>query len=474
MAKKWIGIANVACLGAVLALGGCSSDTGNGGNGGTNGNTGANANGAANEPAGGGSSGGGKKVTITLLNAQDNGIRDKLLPDVVKKKFEAANPDITLEIVSVPYDQFDSKMNTMVAGGTPPDIWSHWGQSGFVDYNVRDMVLDLTPYMADFNNPNIPQSTLDIYKIDGQQKGIPLNIYSSMIFYNKELFDKAGVTVPNYKPGDSAWTWDKLVELAKSVSKDYGKPSAVYGFTYGMGEHLLTYSWDWGLDVFAPAYASGFLDKADLTDPKLAEATKFFQDMIFKDKVMPTKAVEESIGKIGDPLLTGKVAMSLVGSWAMGGFKETNMKFGVLPLPTGPAGTSTPFIYADPLMISSKSKNPDAAWKLVKFMTSPEMQMEMTKTTGYPPSDTVAYAEWFKQYEGLTDTAYLEEVNSAAIEKGKESPNHLIAGYGDITSFMLNEQQAIFNKEQDPAAVLKDMNPKFQQLLDDIKQKAGK
>ncbi|MCM3630888.1 sugar ABC transporter substrate-binding protein [Paenibacillus glycanilyticus] len=471
MAKKWVSMATVFSIGAVLALSGCSSSTDNTSN---TGNTGEGSAGTANAPAGGSNADSGKKVTITLLNAQDNGIRDKFLPDVVKKKFEEANPNIKLEIISVPYDQFDSKMNTMVAGGTPPDVWSHWGQSGFVDYNVRDMVLDLTPYMNDFNNPNISQSTLDIYKIDGKQKGIPLNIYSSMIFYNKDLFDKAGVTVPNYKPGDPAWTWDEFVELAKSVSKDYGKPSAVYGFTYGMGEHFLTYSWDWGLDIFDPAYATGFLGKADLTDPKLVDATKFFQDLIFKDKIMPTKAAEESISKIGDPLLTGKVAMSLVGSWAMGGFKDTNMKFGVLPLPTGSAGTSTPFIYADPLMISSKSKNPDAAWKLVQFMTSPEMQLEMTKATGYPPSDSVAYKEWFNQYKDLTDIQYLEEVNTAAIEKGKESPNHLIAGYGDITSFILNEQQAIFNKDEDPTAVLKEMNPKFQQLLDDIKQKAGK
>jgi multiple sugar transport system substrate-binding protein len=455
MAKKWLSVTLVSCMTAVLAISGCSSNTNNGG--------------ATNE----GAKSGGEKVTITLLNAQDNGIRDKFLPDVVEKKFEEANPNINLEIISVPYDQFDTRMNTMVAGGTPPDVWSHWGQSGFVDYNVRDMVLDMTPYMSEFNNPNISQATLDIYKVDGKQLGIPLNVYTSMIFYNKKVFEDAGVTVEQYAPGDPAWTWDKLAEVAKSVSKDYGKPSAVYGFTYGMGEHFLTYSWDWGLDIFDPAYATGFLDAADLTDPAVVDSTKFFQDLIFKDQVMPTSAVEESIAKVGDPILTGKVAMSLVGSWAMGGFKETDTQFGVLPLPTGPAGTSTPFIYADPLMISSKSKNPDAAWKLVQFMTSPEIQMEMTKATGYPPSDSVAYEEWFKQYSELTDVEYLKKVNTAAIEKGKESPNHLIAGYGDITSFMLNEQQAIFNNQEDPAEELAAMNPKFQKLLEEIKQKSG-
>jgi multiple sugar transport system substrate-binding protein len=471
MAKKWLGITVVAVMMAVLVLSGCSSKN----NDGSNSNAAPSGSASASAPASSDTAANsGEKVTITLLNAQDNGIRDKFLPNVIKKKFEDANPNIKLEIISVPYEQFDSKMNTLVAGGTPPDVWSHWGMSGFVDYKTRDMTLDLTPYMSQFSNSNISQATLDIYKVDGKQFGIPLNIYSSMIFYNKGIFDKAGVTVKNYQPGDPEWTWPKLVELAKSVTKDYGKPSAVYGFTQSMGEHFLTYGWDWGVDPFKDAYASGFVDKANLTDPKLVESTKFFQDMIFKDKVMPTNAVHTAIGKAGDPILTGKVAMDLNGSWEMGGFKDTKTKFGVLPVPTGPAGTSTPFIYADPLMISSKSKHPEAAWKLIQFMTSPEMQLEMTKQTGYPPADSVAYQEWFKQYSELTDVQYLQQVNTAAIEKGKESPNHLVAGYGDITSFMINEQQGIFNKNDDVASALAKMNPKFQQLLDQIKQKAGK
>lgn len=415
----------------------------------------------------------GDPVTVTLLNAQSDGIREKFFAETVIPDFEKQNPGIKLEIINVPYEEFDSKMSTLVAAGTPPDVWSHWGHSGFVDYVTRSMTLDLTPYMNDLNNPNISDTTLKIYNVDGKQYGIPLSIFPSMIFYSKDIFKNAGIELPQYKYGDPEWTWDKLVSYAKQVSKDYGKPSAVYGFTWNMGTHMATYSWDWGLDIFSDAYRTGFVDKADLTDPKFVSAIQWMQNLILKDKIAPTTAMKDALAKTGDPMLTGKVAFDLNGAWKLGGFKEQKFNFGVLPMPMGPAGTSTPFTYVDPLMISSKSKHPDAAWKFVKYMSSPEVQKLWTTKTGYPPADSEAYKEWLKQFSDQVDLTYLTQVVEDSIAHGKESPNHLIAGYADITSFMKNEQQQIFDNGDDPAKALPEINAKFNKLLQDIKEKSG-
>ncbi|WP_197080989.1 ABC transporter substrate-binding protein [Gordoniibacillus kamchatkensis] len=169
----------------------------------------------AGKPAsGGGNAASGSKsepVTVTLLNAQSDGIREKFFAETVIPEFEKQNPGIKLEVINTPYEEFDSKMSTLVAAGTPPDVWSHWGHSGFVDYMTRKLTLDLTPYMKDLGNPNIGDSTLKVYNIDGKQYGIPLSIFPSMVYYNKDLLQKAGVQIPNYKYGDPEWTWDKLV-----------------------------------------------------------------------------------------------------------------------------------------------------------------------------------------------------------------------------------------------------------------------
>jgi multiple sugar transport system substrate-binding protein len=338
MSKKWLGMVVSFLLLVALVLQACS-----------NGNSGSE----AGKPASGSKT---EPVTVTILNAQSNGIREKFFAETVIPEFEKQNPGIKLEVITTPYEEFDSKMSTLVAAGTPPDVWSHWGNSGFVDYMTRKLTLDLTPYMKDLGNPNITAPTLKVYNVDGKQYGIPLSIFPSMVFYNKDLLQKAGVQIPNYKYGDPEWTWDKLIGYAKQVTKDYGKPSAVYGLTWNMGTHMSTYSWDRGLDIFQDGYKSGFLDKADLTDPKFVSAVKWYQDLIFKEKITPTTAMRDVLLKTGDPMLTGKLAFDLNGSWKLATYKDQKFNFGVLPMPIGPAGTSTPFTYIDPLMISSKSK----------------------------------------------------------------------------------------------------------------------
>jgi multiple sugar transport system substrate-binding protein len=454
MAKKWLGAALSGAL-LMTVLAGCGSNS-------------------SSAPAGGTSTSTKKEdITVTILNAQDNGVRDKFLANIVKPEFEKQNPGMKLEIITTPYEQFDSKMSTLVAAGTPPDVWSQWGRSGFVDYYTRGLTLDLTPYLADIKNPNIKDETMKIYNVDGKQHGIPYSIYPSMIYYNKDIFKNAGIDIPQYQLGDKAWTWDKLVELSKKVSKDYGKPSAVYGFTYNMGTHMATYSWDWGYNIFQDGYQTGYLKSANLTDPKFVDAVKFFQGLIFKDKISPSQSIKDALVKTGDPLVSGKVAMDLNGAWRLGALKNTTLNYGVLPLPTGPAGTATPFLYTDPLMVSSKSKHPDAAVKLVKLMTSPEIQAKLVTETGNPPADTAAFKEWYKQFSKNIDPAYLQSITEASLAKGKESPNHLIAGYSEVTTFMRNEQQAIFVNGDDPAKALADINTRFNKLLSDIVAKSS-
>ena len=85
--------------------------------------------------------------------------------EVVIPDFESKHPNIKINLTIVPWDDFDTKMQTMIAAGTPPDVWSHWGPSGFADYVKRGLVADLTPYIEKDNydlSDFIPE-VLDIY-----------------------------------------------------------------------------------------------------------------------------------------------------------------------------------------------------------------------------------------------------------------------------------------------------------------------
>lgn len=444
MKSKVIGLLVIISFVMVMLLTGCSSD---------------------------GDSKGSKKTVTVLINS---GFKEDYFK-AVKTNFEKKHSDIEISLITVPYDQVDSKLSALVAGGTPPDIWSHWADSGFSDYVHRGLVADLTPYMEEFDNPNIPDKLMEIYNLDGKQYGIPFSIYSQFLYYNKKLFDEAGVPYPDqYKWGDPEWNWDEVVSLAKKLTKNYGKPDAVYGLTSNIGDSIDSYAWDWDADIYTDEeYKSGFVTESRMDNPKFVEAIEFFQSLVFEEEVSPTSAITDAMAKTGDPFVTGRVAMNIVGGWGLGNYKKSGVDFGIAPIPTGPNGKATAHLYVDPIMMSSKSKNPDAAWKLVEYLTSEEGQMIWAEQ-GYPPADSVAIEKWYSQFDDNIAPGYLKELVNAGIEGGKESPNHLLVGYSDILTFMTNESQPIFLKNEEPSKVLAEMDKKFEDVIEKIKQRSQK
>ncbi|KKI89752.1 hypothetical protein WQ54_25755 [Bacillus sp. SA1-12] len=418
-------------------------------------------------------SGGKTKLTI-LTTAAPGKEKEWFFKEVLKPEFEKANPDITLEVIAVPWDNFDSKLSTLVAGGTPPDVFSHWGASGFADYTKRNLAADLTPYMDSFENKNITQNLLDIYKIGGKQMGIPFASFQTYVYYNKDLFDKAGVPYPEYKFGDPNWTWEELRNIAKKLTSNYGKPDAVYGLAGDNGDRD-NYGWDYGVDLYDDqAYQTGIVKDSHFDDPRYAEAIEYFRANIYDHKISPSPAVTEAIAQTGDAFVTGKVAINVDGGWGLGNYSNNNMNFGIAPVPVGPEGTSTPVLYVDPLMMSAKTKHPEEAWKLIKFMTSTEIQKKFAQEVGHPPADSEAFGEWTKRFEKNIDPAYLQELAQGSIENGKESPNHMLAGYGEIRTFFLNETETIFLNNKDPKEILPPLKEKFKTLIQNIEAKTAK
>ncbi|GJM81396.1 hypothetical protein HMSSN139_38920 [Paenibacillus sp. HMSSN-139] len=188
----------------------------------------------------GGDSGntGGKteQVTIThyTIDSPDRTFIEELIPE-----FEATHPNIKVKVEKAPYEQFDSKLQTLIAGGNSPDVTSHYGYGGFAEYYNKDMLLDLTDLMAEdgFNadDYSIPSHLMDIYKVNDRTYGIPVNIYVTLMLYNKDMFDAAGVPYPPSDFEDKSWTFEKMVEDAKQmtvISDDIAKTQYGVDFTW--------------------------------------------------------------------------------------------------------------------------------------------------------------------------------------------------------------------------------------------------
>ncbi|GGJ04044.1 hypothetical protein GCM10010885_11620 [Alicyclobacillus cellulosilyticus] len=416
-------------------------------------------------------------ANLTVLSIQEPGHgKDYFLKQVLIPAFNKKYPNIHVNVIAVPWAQFDSKLSTLVAAGQAPDVFSHWGASGFADYYHRGLIGDLTPYIQKYHwrNPNIPDKLMRVYQVNGRQYGVPIAFFPSFTFYNRTLFRQAGVPVPDYSWNDPRWTWDAMVRDAKRLTKDYGKPDAVYGVNWNMG-NADSYGWDWGVDLYNQgAYQTGMPTDNNFANPKYIAAVKAHQDLIYRDRVAPTPAISRAVAGTGDPFLTSKIAMEPVGAWMLGQAAQAKMNFGIAPIPKGPAGTATPVLYTDPLMMAKTSKYKDAAWKFIAFFASTEGQKMWTNTTGYPPADQAAAKDWFDNFKQAgIDPNYLATLNRQAIANGKESPNHLIVGYAQIYDFLQNNLQPVFNSDKDPAKVLPPLRASFNRLLKQVQQAAA-
>ncbi|HAX72453.1 MAG TPA: sugar ABC transporter substrate-binding protein, partial [Firmicutes bacterium] len=137
--------------------------------------------------------------------------------------FEEANPGIKVNVEVTPWDQYWTKLEAAATGGTLPDVfWMHSSQSArFAEGN---MLMDLTEKISNSEQVDLskfPEELSKLYTFDGNVYAIPKDIDTVGLWYNKTLFDAAGVSYP-----DETWTWETLLDAAQKLTD---KDNGVYG-----------------------------------------------------------------------------------------------------------------------------------------------------------------------------------------------------------------------------------------------------
>jgi len=411
-------------------------------------------------------------VTYLTLNQEDRNYVTKLVPDF-NKKF----PDVKIEVVTAPYDQFDQKLQTMMAGNTSPDVTSHFGQSGFTDYYNKGILLDMTPLMqADGYDPvavGIPEEIANIYKIGGKTYGLPMNTYVSVMAYNKDLFDAAKVPYPPADYEDKTWTWDKMIENAKKLTKA----------SDNMADATFGVEWFWAEPDMSPLYFGAKIYSDDtwtnggnpsevyFNSPEVISAYQKLSDLVFKDKISPTDSIVQGLGgQSGESFTSGKIAMKPAGAWLLAGTNELPFKVGVAAIPIGGNDKIRDTLYVDPLVILKDSKNPQAALEWIKFNLEPETQEKMIELSGgNPPSNMKAFEKYSSFFPNI-DPADLKKVYEGGIKYGTESYNHLINNYSQIWTIVKNETDPCLLTGKAPAA---DIAPIVQEKVSKLIKEAN-
>ncbi|WP_083442491.1 sugar ABC transporter substrate-binding protein [Paenibacillus sp. IHB B 3415] len=434
MKSKRSAVLLTTALTAMVAVSGC-------GGGKSAGNVSAGGSGAGN------SGGSGEQVTIShyTIDSEDRTFIEKLIPD-----FEKEHPNIKVKVEKAPYEQFDSKLQTLIAGGNSPDVTSHYGYGGFAEYYNKDMLLDLTDLIKEdgfkAEDYNIPENLMKIYTVNCHTYGIPVNMYVTLMLYNKDMFDAAGVSYPPSDYEDKSWTFERMVEDAKKmtlVSDDIAKTQYGVDFTWAERDMRPLY---FGAEPYsADTWTNGGVpSETHFDSPEVIAAYQKLFDLVFKDKVSPTSEWSKSVaGQNGDPFVAGKIGMSIGGSWNLAGANDFPFKIGVAAVPWGGNEQVRSTLFVDPLLILKDSKHPKEAFEWIKYLMTTEVQEKSIELSGgNPPVNTEAAEVYYKHFDGI-DPGDVKKVYEGAVKYGYESYNHLITNYSQINDMFINELQPV-------------------------------
>ncbi|MBI3175406.1 MAG: sugar ABC transporter substrate-binding protein [Chloroflexi bacterium] len=333
-------------------------------------------------------------VTITFM--MWGAPEEQTVWQAVVDDFQAANPNIKVNVEVSDWDSYWTKLNTLFAGGTPPDVFA-MDAPLYLDWQSRGALLNLQPYIdanPGFLDGFYPQ-TLTAYKLDDGYYGLPRDFNTITLFYNKDMFDAAGMAYPT-----ADWTYDDLLAAAKQLTldKDNDGKTDQYGLWTDTWDMELFWSeliWANGGEIISPDHTKTLIAEGGARDAWT------YIDTLYKEGIMPTPATAGEYG--GDLFQSGQAAMTTIGHWAVPGYVASNINFGVAPMPKGPKGAATSVNSAG-FVVSKDSKNHDAAFAFIKFALSEAGQKRLAELGfSIPVLKSVAESDAYLKQAGSFD-----------------------------------------------------------------------
>jgi multiple sugar transport system substrate-binding protein len=337
--------------------------------------------------------------------------------------FRAANPGITVQLKEYDAANYDTQMIADLAAGKAPDIYVQKTLKNFYTYQNGKQLLDVSDVAGKLGGK---AGGLANYQIDGKTYAIPYRQDSWVLFYNKALFDKAGIAHP-----DGSWTWDDYANTAKQLTtklKAAGSPalggyqhiwqSTVQGFALAQTPGAELQSGDFGF--LKPYYARAL-------DLQNAGAQVKFGDATTNNLTYQTQFGKQRAAMM--PMGTWYIA-TLLKQQAAG--DADTFEWGIAPAPQPTAATAgtanTPLTFADPtgLGINPKiSKDKVDAAKSFLAYAAGEQGAKGLAGIGITPADTAAVADSFFTLKGVPTDA----VSKFAFAKHETGPENPVSKY---------------------------------------------
>jgi len=366
--------------------------------------------------------------SIRLTGAPSGPVETDLVNQVLKD-FSAAFPDVKVTFEPISTDYF-TKLQTDLAAGTVADVF-YLDSLPAPDLMAAGQLLELDSYMATAGVTGVDffPGLYKSFQYAGKTFGLPKDFSSLAMVYATQALSDAGVTKP-------PTTWDELTAAATALKQKTGQaqvciPSDVareFAFHYAAGGEVVS--------------ADG--SKIVIDSPQAKTALDYYYGL-YKNGLATTPA-DAGAQWPGDALAKGLAAIVFEGNWLFP-FLQANapdLKFGIAEMPAGPAGKSD-LAFTVSYSAFSGTKNPDAAWALINYLTGPDGMKKWTDLGLAMPSRPGLSDGWAKKFPERQ--AF---ITAGAYARGWQFGAGGNAFYNDANS----ELQGLFAGQQDSATTL--------------------
>ena len=330
----------------------------------------------------------GEAVTLTfvcdIINEGHVKVRDKWA-----QEFSEQNPGVTVHHQPTANADYNTKVQTLFAAGTPPDIYRYLQEiTPIITVSQKALHLQLDDYIAadDYDLSDFRPDAIKLYQWDGKTFALPRDYGNQNLFYNVDIFEEAGVEPPPVDWEETSFTFEVFLDMLQRLVKREGDRVTQWGFLVNRGQR------PWASWVYSNGGAlvhkddTGVATDSAMADEATVEALQFLQDLMYKHEVSPRPDLESELGGV-ELFSTGRVAVMLTNPSAVNQFRPIEAfrwDVGTIPIGktarrgTGGGGTG----WAS----GAGTKHPQEAWGFLKHITSVEAELDEVSVGATTPS----------------------------------------------------------------------------------------
>jgi len=291
--------------------------------------------------------------------------------DSLVTKFEAENPGVTISMERVPWDAYNQRLLTAVAGGNPPDVSQVklWWVPQLVELDALE---PLDSYINSWDGKDdVYDRVWELVKYtDGNTYAMPLQMVILYMYYRVDMFDELGLSIPK--------TRAEFLDVAKALTRDTNGDGEIDVYGFGIRGARGGHDW-WGTFVLS---SGAKFEPGGLNSPEAVAANQWFIDLYSKWHVSPPTTPSDGFSEIIANMQSGRTAMTIhhIGS-AAGMVEALGDKISAFPVPAGTEGHWTSFGDEENAIFKASDVK-DGAWSWISFLATAENNLIWQDASG--------------------------------------------------------------------------------------------